>query len=1121
MSKKISIVDLPETGVVTKCGSESNQIQSPSKICVNLTNHETTQNSGFCFLNGISCGVQYQNNDCGHTGKAPNFIAPSPLNFGNDFIGVTETKMETLILYGDSISSSGFVITGHNAGDFSIVSTSVGSLVNGVITESVTIGFDPLSLGCQSAELKITDNHGISHDVQLTGTGIAGYSFSPSSAVLNFGNELENTTSASKTVTIIDHGEIATVADLTPLGANPADFHVVSVSAAVNGMQTATIDFDPLALGAASAKLVAADGSMVALSGTGIAGYSFSPSSAVLNFGNELEGTTSAFKTVTIIDHGETVTAADLIPSGANPADFHILSVTAAVNGIQTATIDFNPLALGAASAGLTATDGSTVSLLGIGTPGYSFSPSSAALNFGNELEGTTSPSQTVTIIDHGETVTAADLIPSGSNPADFHVLSVSAAVNGMQTATIDFDPLALGTASAELVATDGSTVALSGMGIGGFTAPTPLNFGSEPVHMIETKPETITLYGDSIPTGGLVLSGTNAGDFSIGSISVGTPVNGMATETVNLSFDPLIANVKETANLTITDIHGNTQTVALTGTGTGHSSPLPSNMDFGGEQIGVQATQTQTVTLYGETLPAGDFTFSGANGGDFSVVKTAPGAPVNGVPTEIVTFGFTPTHEGAESANLTVKDSAGNSQTVSVTGTGLLPIVNAEDYETDINLHLPTGAQLTSVSETSGNLVGIPTTVDGLTFTPTELAGDPTTLYTLPGYSADGGIIAVSPNGEINDTPFSTTFYLINSSTIFNDEGPILPNDKFTYTYTNNGETGQKTIYVSNVPDESLHATVNDNTTSSNLVAQGDNITITLASEQDEMQNITVPSQTLDGELLTSQVVSPGVFSITISKYMPGDTFTATNSFEASHTSLYTVPVEVQFGNGVNDPTTLLSGNGKDQILIGGLDPNGTSILNENGTSVESSSSTSANLGEGGKGNLIGMVGTNEFIVEDNSIASVQGATNGYNTLYWNSANDLNISSMRSIGIVFTNLDKIDLGSSSTIGTFSDVANGTSKEVAIGYSDLLAITHQAGTDANALYITGNVGAHPDIVSLENVMGNMAAGGVLPNGWIESTGAPTLVNGITYDHYTSTHNSITENLYAEHGLRVI
>lgn len=454
--------------------------------------------------------------------------------------------------------------------------------------------------------------------------------------------------------------------------------------------------------------------------------------------------------------------------------------------------------------------------------------------------------------------------------------------------------------------------------------------------------------------------------------------------------------------------------------------------------------------------------------------------------------------------------------------GTGTHAILLKEDYSIELNLHLPPDAKILTIEGKASFPIPGGSTNFTHTFSPVELANQHT-FVTIPGLSPAVGVVKVSPAGGLIDYPFQA-----GGSLYVPDEHRVLPTETFTYKYVTSTPPGQiknynsfpvkvdpgptahthlitQSVVINNVPDDTMLAVLNT------IPQEGKSVTIHLINIDNESDVVGLSPTTAQGVPLSGTAIGLHDFSIVIPSYKPGDSFTYTL---VSTTDPASFPVDVHFGGGLTTPQTVIHGSGHAQVMIGGLNPNGISILNANSTSAETGAPPDI-LGEGGKSNLIGVAGTNLFVVNDATICSVQGAANGTNTLYWNNDSQMDIHQIRNYGTVFLNLDKIDIGSKNLIpGGIHDVAFGKPVELSVGLSDVLAITHASGPNAHSLYITGS---HDDTVALENVMGT--PGGILPNGW-QDTHAHVSHDGTSFESFINIYDA-SVHLYVQVGMTVI
>jgi hypothetical protein len=214
---------------------------------------------------------------------------------------------------------------------------------------------------------------------------------------------------------------------------------------------------------------------------------SFSPTTG-LNFSPQLVGTASATQAETVTNNGTSAVAINSIRlTGINATDFvqtNSCGSSLAAGANCSLTVTFTPKQLGARSASITIVDttlGSphSVSLSGVGlTSGTNATLSASILTFGNQVVGTTSPAQALTLSNYG---TTALNIASVAVTADFGETDTcsgsSLASEASCTINVTFKPSAAGSASGTLSVTDDAPsspqiVLLGGTGVTSMCIP-------------------------------------------------------------------------------------------------------------------------------------------------------------------------------------------------------------------------------------------------------------------------------------------------------------------------------------------------------------------------------------------------------------------------------------------------------------------------------------------------------------------------------------------------------------------------------------------------------------------------------------------------------------------------
>jgi len=285
-------------------------------------------------------------------------------------------------------------------------------------------------------------------------------------------------------------------------------------------------------------------------------------------------------------------------------------------------------------------------------------------------------------------------------------------------------------------------------------------------------------------------------------------------------------------AILTVSDNSGGTagatQTVSLSGTGqvpVGTASLSASSLTFAAQNVGTtSAAQSVTLTNTGTgnlVLAATPETLTGANPGDYAIASgTSCTAGLSIAPngTCVVNVTFTPTGSGTRTANLLLTDNsggtAGTTQTVTLTGTGQVPVGTASLSTSSLtfagqNVGTTSAAQSVTLTNTgTGNLV--------LATTPVTLTGANPGDYTIATGTTCTANLSISPNGtcvvKVTFTPIASGTRTANVVLTDNSGGT----SGTTQTVTLNG-TGQQpgTPAASLNPSSLAFGTQNVGTTS------------------------------------------------------------------------------------------------------------------------------------------------------------------------------------------------------------------------------------------------------------------------------------------------------------------
>lgn len=509
---------------------------------------------------------------------------------------------------------------------------------------------------------------------------------------LSFGNQLVGVTSSPQSVIVNNTGNIPLFPTISITGANAGDFGETdncTPSVAPGGSCTISVTFTPTKTGSRSATSNIVDNAppspqIVSLSGTGTA-PKVSLSSNSLTFSTQVEGTTSATKTVTLTNSGTGPLNLSIAASGdftdSNTCGTSVVAGTSCI-----ISVSFTPTAPGTRTGAITITDNAstspqTISLTGTGTI-VALSPTK--LTFASQIVGTSSPPKTITVtnVDSSLTLNVSSVVVGGVNAGDFTESDNCVGPigpTGTCTISVTFTPTATGTRNAVLSVNDdggGSpqNVTLTGSGI----ASNPKAVFSPASLTFSVQVEGTTSAGKNIKlsnTGNTTLTIASivpSGDFNRTSTCGSTLAKG-ASCTITVTFTPTAPGTRSGA-ITVTDNASNSpQTVSLSGTGTIVSLSATELM-FPGQKVGTtSAAKAITLTNVDTSinLNVSSINISGTNSSDFLETDNCVGT-VPPLGTCAISVTFTPSATGTRKATLSVNDDdPASPQKVVLVGTG------------------------------------------------------------------------------------------------------------------------------------------------------------------------------------------------------------------------------------------------------------------------------------------------------------------------------------------------------------------------------------------------------------------------------------------------------------------
>lgn len=500
-----------------------------------------------------------------------------------------------------------------------------------------------------------------------------------SSTSLTFPDTLLGTTSAAQNVTITNTG--ATALQITPFTitaefAETDDCHT-SHGLAAGKTCTIGISFLPTASGPQTGTLTvisneAASPTVINLSGTGI-GPIVSLSTTSLSFANQRVGVTSSSQPVLLKNTGVTALAIASIVATGDFAQTNDCGSTVGVGATCTITVTFTPTLRGTRNGAVAITDNAAASPQQVTLQGQGIGPAATLgavnVSFPNQLVGTTSAPQAVTLTSSGETALAITSITASGDFAQTNDCPISLPNGQSCTIQITFKPTARGVRIGGLSIVDDATTSpeqasLSGPGIAPIVSlsKTSLAFGAQVLNV----PITGTVNLNNIGDAPLAISSITAGGDFTQTNNCPASLAAQAGCTISITFQPTVTGARS-GTLTLTNSAADSpQSLPLSGTGMqlGFSS---SGLLFGNQVVGTtSAAQTVTVTNPGN----GPLAITGitASAG-FSQTNTC-GTTLGGNSTCHFDATFGPVSTGPQSGAITLNYN-GTQSTVGVSGNG------------------------------------------------------------------------------------------------------------------------------------------------------------------------------------------------------------------------------------------------------------------------------------------------------------------------------------------------------------------------------------------------------------------------------------------------------------------
>ncbi len=414
-------------------------------------------------------------------------------------------------------------------------------------------------------------------------------------------------------------------------------------------------------------------------------------SNVSFNFGGQTVGVKTAALVETVTNNQTVSLNISGISAGGDFTQTNTCQSAISPGGSCTISVYFTPSIGGLRTGTLTITDGASnspqsVALAGTGAmPAISITPST--LTFGNQVVGTSSVSQQVTVSNAGSSnITVNSVAASGGYGETDTCTGVTLGIGQSCTIKVGFVPVVAGASTGTLTISDtapGSpqVVALTGAGLNDLTVSANITFPATTVGA-SSAPQSMTLTNNQ--TQALNFTFVTSGDFSaVGSTQ--TPCNGTLAAKSRCSFAVTFTptyNGKIQGALTITSNAPLEGVIAggLTGTGQGGKGAslnfTPSNLTFGNVVLGFSSNKTVSIKNPGTTTVTID-SITGSSSYTATASGSTPcGSTLAAGKTCTETITFKPVIAGSQNAGITVVSNASDTtQVLDVAGTGIVPV--------------------------------------------------------------------------------------------------------------------------------------------------------------------------------------------------------------------------------------------------------------------------------------------------------------------------------------------------------------------------------------------------------------------------------------------------------------
>jgi hypothetical protein len=409
---------------------------------------------------------------------------------------------------------------------------------------------------------------------------------------------------------------------------------------------------------------------------------------ASLTFASQAVATTSAAKSVTLVNTGSTTASLSISGSG-NFTETNTCNGSLGAGASCTVNVTFSPTDVGTITGAVTVVDAASnspqvISLSGTGATPLTLSP--ATMAFGNVAVGTTSAAKTATVTNNQTTTLNFTFTASGNYAAVGSGTSpcgTSLAAGKSCTVSVTFSPTANGNINGAVTVTDSTIVkqqevTLSGTGTGGSAAP------------LKFSPTTLTFanqaFNSASPAQTVLVTNTSASSVTLSAIAgsgnytaagsgttpckAGTVLAKNGACTMSVTFTPTYLSTIKGAITVSDNASVNQQILNVSGSAVLPVTFSPVGLTFAAQNVGTTSAP-QTVTLT-NNLSTTLSKIAVSASGDFALASNTCASTLAASSQCTFSVTFTPSQTGSIEGAVTVTDSAvGSPQVVNLAGTG------------------------------------------------------------------------------------------------------------------------------------------------------------------------------------------------------------------------------------------------------------------------------------------------------------------------------------------------------------------------------------------------------------------------------------------------------------------